>query len=67
MMRCFFPSVLEMVMNRRKENETLFKSLRGMGVVSGNKILKCGAYLLSNRSYAELEDEEVFTKPQARP
>lgn len=66
MMRCFFPSVLEMVMNRRKENETLFKSLRGMGVVSGNKILKCGAYLLSNRSYADLEDEEVFTKPQAR-
>ena len=66
MLRCFSPSVLYKVSNNRKENDKLYKALKSMGVVSGNKILKSGAYLLTNRSYADLEDEEVFTKPQAR-
>ena len=66
MMRCFSPSVLYKVGNNKKDNDKLFKSLKSMGVVAGNKILRCGAYLLTNRSYADLEDEEVFTKPQAR-
>lgn len=66
MLRCFSPSVLFRVYNNKKDNDKLFKALKGMGVVTANKILKCGAYLLTNRSYADLEDEEVFTKPQAR-
>ena len=66
MLRCFYPSVLYLVSNNKKANDKLFKTLRGMGVVTGSRILKCGAYLLTNRSYADLEDEEVFTKPQAR-
>lgn len=66
MLRCFSPSVLYKVYNNKRANDKLFKALRGMGVVTASKILKCGAYLLTNRSYADLEDEEVFTKPQAR-
>ena len=66
MLRCFSPSVLYKVYNNKKDNDKLFKSLRSMNVVTASKILKCGAYLLTNRSYADLEDEEVFTKPQAR-
>lgn len=66
MLRCFSPSVLYKVHNNRKDNDKLFKAMKGMGVVTAGKILKCGAYLLTNRSYADLEDEEVFTKPQAR-
>lgn len=66
MMRCFSPSVLYKVCNNMKDYDKLFKALKGMGVVVGNKILKCGAYLLTTRSYTDLEDEEVFTKPQAR-
>lgn len=66
MLRCFSPSVLYKVSNNRKENDKLYKALKSMCVVSGNKILKCGAYLLTNRSYVDLEDEDVFTKPQAR-
>ena len=66
MLRCFSPSVIQKVQNNKKENDKLFKSLKSMGVVTNGKIHKCGAYLLSNRSYADLEDEEVFTKPQAR-
>lgn len=66
MMRCFSPSVLFRVHNNKKDNDKLYKTMKSMGVVTGNKIQKCGAYLLTNRSYADLEDEEVFTKPQAR-
>ena len=66
MMRCFSPSVLWKVQNDRKKNDKLFKSLKGMGVMTAGKIQRCGAYLLTSRSYADLEDEEVFTKPQAR-
>lgn len=66
MMRCFSPSVLYKVQNNRKDNDKLFKAMKGMGVVTTGRVLKCGAYLLTNRSYADLEDEEVFTKPQAR-
>lgn len=66
MLRCFSPSVLFKVHNNKKDNDKLFKAMKGMGVVTAGKILKCGAYLLTNRSYADLEDEEVFTKPQAR-
>lgn len=66
MLRSFSPSVIQKVQNNKKENDKLFKALKSMGVVTNGKILKCGAYLLSNRSYADLEDEEVFTKPQAR-
>ena len=66
MLRCFSPSVLYKVYNNKKDNDKLFKALRSMNVVTASKILKCGAYLLTNRSYADLEDEEVFTKPQAR-
>ena len=66
MLRFFSPSVIQKVQNNKKENDKLFKALKSMGVVSNGKILKCGAYLLGNRSYADLEDEEVFTKPQAR-
>lgn len=66
LLRCFSPSVLFKVHNNKKDNDKLFKAMKGMGVVSAGKILKCGAYLLTNRSYADLEDEEVFTKPQAR-
>ena len=66
LMRCFWPSVLYKISNNRRGNDNLYKALRSMGVVAGNKILKCGVYLLTNRSYADLEDEEVFTKPQAR-
>ena len=61
MLRCFSPSVLYKVYNNKRANDKLFKALRGMGVVTASKILKCGAYLLTNRSYADLEDEEVFT------
>lgn len=66
MLRCFSPSVLFKVHNNKKDNDKLFKAMKGMGVVTAGKILKCGAYLLTNRSYADLEDEEIFTKPQAR-
>lgn len=66
MMRCFSPSVVFRVHNNKKDNDKMFKALKSMGVVTSNRILKCGAYLLTNRSYADLEDEEVFTKPQAR-
>ena len=66
MLRCFSPSVIYKVHNNRKDNDKLFKTMKGMGVVTAGRILKCGAYLLTNRSYADLEDEEVFTKPEAR-
>ena len=66
MMKCFSPVVLQRVYNSKKDYDKLFKILRSMGVVTGGKILKCGAYLLTNRSYAALEDEEVFSKPLAR-
>lgn len=66
MLRFFSPAVIQKVQNNKKENEKLFKALKSMGAITNGKILKCGAYLLSNRSYADLEDEEVFTKPQAR-
>lgn len=66
MLRSFSPTVLYKVSNNRKDNEKLYKELKSMNVVTANKIRKCGAYLLTNRSYADLEDEEVFTKPQAR-
>ena len=66
MLRCFSPSVLQKVNNNKKDNDRLFKALKGMGVITSNKIQRCGVYLLTNRSYSDLEDEEVFTKPQAR-
>lgn len=66
MLRCFWPAVIQKVFNNQKQNDKLFKVLKGMGVVTNGKIQKCAAYLLTSRNYADLEDEEVFTKPQAR-
>lgn len=66
MLRCFMTSTLQKVINNKADNDKLFKSLKSMGVVTANKITKCGAYLLTSRNYTDLEDEEVFTKPQAR-
>lgn len=66
LLRCFSPTVLYLVQNNRKENGTLFKLLKSMEVLNVGKIRKCGAYLLTNRSYSYLEDDEVFTKPKAR-
>ena len=66
LLRCFSSTVLYKVQNNKDDNSDLFKILKSMGVVTNGKIQKCGAYLLANRSYGDLEDEEVFTKPQAR-